>query len=504
MRWLWLFLTFTGLPLAAQTAAPLSRAAATITEDDVMRRIGVIAADSMLGRATPSPGLERTAEYVASEFQRASLRPAGETGSYLQRFAVTRWTIDTNRSAVELAAGGRRGVARLGTDARYVLGAIPSRPVRGSVVLIARPDTATTTVGADVRDRIVLLVVDVSKPLSAALNQKIVNLARAGPKAVVVLSNRDSVAFAQRLATAARPRLTRDEQPISDEGAPIIELHERAVGPVLAAAGIDPARLRGLDREHTRPLSSLTIELSLARRVLAQARVPNVAGILQGSDPLLRNEYVLYSAHIDHIGISPGQRDSINNGADDNASGVAGLLELVEAFSRPEARPKRSLLFLAPSGEEDGLLGSAHFTEHPTVPLEQVVANLNMDLVGRNWRDSVIAVGLEQSDLGTTLGRVVQAHPELGMTPIADRWPEERIFYRSDHYNFARKGVPILFFTSGTHADYHQPSDELDRIDGEKEARLLRLLFYLGATVADAVSRPQWTPESYRQIVERQ
>ena len=90
------------------------------------------------------------------------------------------------------------------------------------------------------------------------------------------------------------------------------------------------------------------------------------------------------------------------------------------------------------------------------------------------------------------------------MTPIADRWPEERIFYRSDHYNFARKGVPILFFTSGTHADYHQPSDEPQTIDGEKEARLVRLLFYLGAAVADKASRPKWTPESYRQIVERQ
>jgi hypothetical protein len=504
MLWLLLLLTLVGLPLAAQTAAPLSRAAATITEDDVMRRIGVIAADSMMGRATPSPGLERTAEYVASEFQRAGLRPAGEKGSYLQRFAVTRWTIDTSRSLVAVAVGGRLGVARVGTDARYVLGTVPSRPVHGSVILLASPDTSTAGVGADVKDRIVLLVADFSKPLSPALNRKIADLAKAGPKAVVVLSNRDSASFAQRLAAAARPRLTRDQEPGSDEGAPIVEVHERALSPVLAAAGIDPAGLRRLEREQRRPLPGFTIKLSLARTVGAQARVPNVAGILEGSDPRLRSEYVIYSAHIDHLGISPGQRDSINNGADDNASGVAGLLELVEAFSQPGVRPKRSLLFLAPSGEEDGLLGSAHFTEHPPVPLEQVVANLNLDLVGRNWRDSVITVGLEQSDLGATLGRVVQAHPELGMTPIADRWPEERIFYRSDHYNFARKGVPILFFTSGTHGDYHQPSDEPDRIDGEKEARLVRLLFYLGTTVADAVTRPQWTPESYRQIVERQ
>jgi hypothetical protein len=130
------------------------------------------------------------------------------------------------------------------------------------------------------------------------------------------------------------------------------------------------------------------------------------------------------------------------------------------------------------------------------------VADIKMELFGRNWCDSVIAVGLEQSDLGKTLARVVRDHPELHMTPIADRWPEERIFYRSDHYNFARKGVPILFFTSGTHPDYHTPSDEPARIDGEKESRLVRLLFYLGSAIANQDSRPKWTPESYRQIVE--
>jgi hypothetical protein len=502
MKWLWLALTSFATSVAAQTPAPLARAAAGITQQDVMRRVETIAADSMLGRGTPSPGLERTAAYVASEFRRAGLRPAGDSGSYLQRFAVTRWVIDTSRSVVELAAGGRAGTARLGRDARYVLGRIPGRPIKGSVVLVAGLDT-TSGITPAVKNRIVLLVLDLSRPPSPALNRKILELSAAGPQAVLVLSNRDSMTFAQRLATGTRSRLTRDQDTVAEAGAPVIEVHQRGVRPLLAAAGIEPDLLRSLQREQVRSLPGLAIVLTLARRRVEQAWVPNVAGILEGSDPVLRNQYVLYSAHIDHIGISPGQRDSINNGADDNASGVAGLLELVEAFSQAGVRPKRSLFFLAPSGEEDGLLGSAHFTQHPTVPLQRVVANLNMDLVGRNWPDSVIAVGLEQSDLGATLKEVVRTHPELRMTPIADRWPEERIFYRSDHYNFARQGVPILFFTSGTHADYHRPSDEADRIDGEKEARLVRLLFYLGVTLANADSRPRWTPESYHQIVER-
>ncbi|HEY5939405.1 MAG TPA: hypothetical protein VIT87_01210, partial [Gemmatimonadales bacterium] len=246
MRWLCFLLTVSGLPLAAQTATPLTRAAETITQDDVMRRVGLIAADSMMGRGTPSPGLERAAEYVAAEFQRVGLRPAGEKGTYLQRFGVTRWTIDTGRSVVELRADEARSVARVGTDARYVAGTIPRRTVQGSAVLLAGLGDSTTTVGAGVKDLIILLVVDFSKPVSTALNQRIVDLARAGPKAVVILSNRDSTTFAQRLSVGGRPRLTRDLEPVTDEGAPVVEVHERALARVLAAAGIDPAQLRQL------------------------------------------------------------------------------------------------------------------------------------------------------------------------------------------------------------------------------------------------------------------
>ena len=503
MSSLLLLLIFAALPLAAQTR-PLQDGAATIAAEDLMRHVGVIAADSMLGRGTPSPGLEQTAAYVASEFRRAGLVPLGDSGSYLQRFGVTRWSIDNGNSELELSAGGRRARARFGADARYVLGRITGQPLSGSVVLIAGPDSAPAKSAISVKDRIVLLVADFSRSVTAALNQKIMDLALAGPQAVIVLSNRDSAVFAQRLAAAARPTLERDAGAAAEPGAPVIELHERAVTPLLAAAGVDPKRLRNLGSGEHRLLSGLRIDMRLARRVLVRARVPNVVGLLEGSDPELRREYLVYSAHIDHIGLSPGRPDSINNGADDNAAAVGGLLELVEAFTAPGTRPRRSIVFFAPSAEEDGLLGSAHFTDHPPVPISQVVANLNMDLIGRNWPDSVIAVGLEQTDLGKTLELVVQAHPELRMTPIPDRWPEERIFYRSDHYNFARKGVPILFFTSGTHADYHQPSDETERINGEKAARLVRLLFYVGARVADTLPRPRWSAESYRQIVERE
>jgi Zn-dependent M28 family amino/carboxypeptidase len=244
-------------------------------------------------------------------------------------------------------------------------------------------------------------------------------------------------------------------------------------------------------------------------RDLTRASAPNVIAILQGSDPKLKGEHVFFTGHLDHVG-TPGAgegcvakgADSICNGADDDASGTTAVIEAAEAFSKLTPRPKRSLAFMAVSGEERGLWGSQYFSEHPTVPMTDIVADLNIDMVGRNWKDTIVAIGKEHSDLGATLNRVAAAHPELRMTPIDDVWPQDRFYYRSDHYNFARKGVPILFFFNGTHPDYHEVSDSPDKIDAEKESRIIRLVFYLGLEVANAPVRPKWNPDSYRQIVQ--
>ena len=235
----------------------------------------------------------------------------------------------------------------------------------------------------------------------------------------------------------------------------------------------------------------------------SQESAPNTVAVLEGSDPLLKDEYVVFSAHMDAVGVGePIDGDSIRNGADDDASGSALVLEIAEAMASLSTPPRRSMIFLLVSGEERGLWGSRHFAENPFVPTEQLVANLNADMVGRNWTDTIVAIGREHSDLGETLERVNAAHPELHMTAVGDLWPEQNFYRRSDHFNFARKGVPILFFFNGTHEDYHQPSDEVDKIDTEKASRIGRLVFYLGYEIAMADERPQWDPESYREIVE--
>ena len=239
-------------------------------------------------------------------------------------------------------------------------------------------------------------------------------------------------------------------------------------------------------------------------KVAGQFDVPNVVGMIRGSDPLLRDEYVVYSAHMDHVGTNPNSRtpgDTIWNGADDDASGSTGVLLIAEAFSRLKVKPRRSVIFLHVSGEEKGLLGSRWFSEHPTVPLAQTVADINMDMIGRNNPDSIVVIGKEHSDMGTTLARVNARHPELGLTTADDIWPNERFYFRSDHFNFARKGVPILFFFNGVHADYHRETDEVEKIDTSKLSRVAKVGFYLGAEIANTTQRPEWNPESYKEIV---
>jgi Zn-dependent M28 family amino/carboxypeptidase len=233
---------------------------------------------------------------------------------------------------------------------------------------------------------------------------------------------------------------------------------------------------------------------------------PNVAGILEGSDPTLRREYIVISAHMDHVGSRCGgvsAADAICNGADDDASGTAGVVELAEALSQPGARPRRSVIFLTVSAEERGLWGSRIFAASPPVDIKSIVANLNMDMIGRNWPDTIVAIGKSHSDLGLTVDEVAAAHPELGMNVVDDLWPAENLYRRSDHFNFARRGVPVLFFTSGLHEDYHAVTDSPEKIDAEKESRILRLVFHLTQEIGNRTARPKWKKESYDAVVGR-
>ncbi len=235
-----------------------------------------------------------------------------------------------------------------------------------------------------------------------------------------------------------------------------------------------------------------------------QTNAPNVIAMARGSDPVLRDEYVIFSSHMDHLGTvgdgiggcSPftrpdGTIDRICNGADDNGSGTVAVLAIAQAVAALNGRTRRSIVVLNVSGEEKGLLGSAYYADHPTVPLANVVADINLDMISRNSADSIVVIGKDSSDMGATLTRVQAAHPELHLIAADDIWPAQHFYNRSDHYNFARKGVPILFFFAGTNPQYHRADDEVSLVNAGKLVSVAQLAFYLGVEIANTVARPR-------------
>ena len=479
--------------VAAQSPASVGRAVQSITPEDIRRRIAVIADDSMRGRDTPSPELEQTAAYIAAEFRRFGLQPGGDNGTFLQRYALDRVQF-VAESSVARVHGGGDATLRYGTDFVFADNMFESGDYAGDLVLLSGPLAGATP--ADTGALAGKMLILAAGWRNRAERQRVLGWRPAG---IVLLASVPDSVWTQVAARSTRP-LLRD--PTRRVGPPIVlGVRVGSLQPIVARLGADLGAAQAATAFEVKPLGT---QLHVHGRIRAVERksAPNVIGILEGSDPQRKKEYVVYSAHMDHVGVGRAvDGDSIYNGADDDASGTIAVVEAAEAFARLNPRPKRSIIFLTVSGEEKGLWGSAYFADHPPVPIGDIVANLNVDMVGRNWKDTIVVIGNEHSDLGATLDRIGTAHPELNMRPIDDLWPQENFYFRSDHYNFARNGVPILFFFNGTHADYHGPGDSPDKIDAEKASRIVKLVFYLGLDIANAAERPRWNPDSYKRIV---
>jgi peptidase M28-like protein len=491
------FLMLPGL-LAGQSPASVQRAVQSITPDDIRRRIGIIADDSMRGRDTPSPELEKVAAYIASEFRRLGLKPGGDNGTFLQRYAIDRVQF-VAESSIAIVHGGGDATLAYGRDFVFSDNMFENGDYAGDLVLLT--GAVGTVTQLDTAALAGKMLVVTARVRSRAERQRLFGWRPAG---LIILTSAPDSVWATVVDRSAQTQL---RDPSRRVGPPLVlTVRSRSLAPVLARLGADSTAVQQAAQAGAplaaQPLGGGLLHVHARIRAVDRKSAPNVVGILEGSDPRLKSEYVILSAHMDHVGVGrPVNGDSIYNGADDDASGTTAVVEAAEAFAQLQPRPKRSIIFLTVSGEEKGLWGSAYFADHPPVPVGDIVADLNSDMVGRNWKDTIVVIGKEHSDLGATLNRVGAAHPELNMQPIDDIWPQENFYSRSDHYNFARKGVPILFFFNGTHADYHRPSDSVDKIDAEKESRIVKLVFYLGLDVANAANRPKWNPDSYAHIV---
>ncbi len=491
------------MPAMADAAPtdPGALAAGTITARDMHARIGYLASDALKGRDTPSQGLEAAAAYIASEFERMGLEPGGDAGTFFQRYPFPVLQLDTMTAAFSVQRGSQRTRLAYGRD--FIIARGTPESVSAPLHFLGIADSAMTAMPAGVKDGIVAVVM-AGAPDRAwrARAGRVQRLAQgADAKALVVLVDDawtpEVFATRNRVFTAAQGALG------GLRNIPVYYVRQSSARPFFRAAGQDLATLStpgGMRDPVT--LSGATFALEGKVKVLRDAKPPNVIGILRGADPVLRDSYVVLSAHMDHVGVGTpnASGDSIFNGADDDASGTSAVVEVAEALASMTTRPARSVLFITVSGEEKGLLGSEYFAEHPTVPIDKMVANINLDMISRNSPDSIVVIGQQYSSLGPLLQDVGARHPELRLTLSQDIWPEERFFFRSDHYNFAKKDIPAIFFFNGVHADYHQASDEISKTDADKAARVAQLAFHMTWAIANGRTAPQWSPQGLAEV----
>lgn len=465
-------------------------AAATITADGVGRQVHALAHDSARGRDTPSPELEKAALYIEHRFRDLGLEPAGEDGSYIHRWDFDVVVLDRETTTVQVA-GHQTPVPTYEADYFLAPGVQPRASGRAYYAGSAGEAQA---VHEEARGR--FIVFDLPGPeLNAEWQQRLTATLQpammSAAAGLILVLDPD---FPRDMVAQLAPNMAAQRAPF-----PVIGIAAQAAADLFTAAGANLAAIRAAGEPA--PLGEGVLEVT-AERVEESHRPPNVAAMRRGSDPALADTYIILTAHFDHLGVGePDERgDSIFSGADDNASGTAALMEIAAAFaSLPEA-PARSVIFLAVSGEEKGLLGSMAFAEDPTVPLDAVVANINLDMVGRSAPDTVIAIGQEYTTLEGVISRIVSEHPDLRLTVIQDPQPEQMFFFRSDQLSFIQRGIPAVFFTTGDHPDYHQQSDLPERVDTDKLARVARLAFHLAYEIAVDPEAPDWTEEGRGEV----
>jgi len=468
-----------------------SRAAAVIDSGSMRSHVAFLASDELAGRDTPSPGLEAAAEYIARRFEALGLEPAGTDGGWLQRYPFVSTSFDVESSKLT-ALGGEGGASLLFGEQWFALPVTQEREIaEGTAVFAGSADRDEFP--AQVRGRIA--IVTTGPELGAELFSLIRTADDAGAEALVLVLHPD-------IPDQAIPTITRQVGGLPAQTIPVVGVSRSAAREMFATAGVEIDSVAPVDGNAagvTQLDLVLTIRIAIDRE---NASPPNVVAILRGSDPELQDTYVLYSAHFDHVGIGTpnAEGDSIYNGADDDASGTALVLGVASAFAALPEPPRRSIVFLAVSGEEKGLLGSRFWAENPTVPIDRVVANLNADMVGRNAPDTVIAIGAEYSSVGTLTEAIASTRADLGLVVAPDPDPSENAFFRSDHVSFVREGVPAVFLTTWLHEDYHSPSDEVDAIDADKLARIARLAFWVGWEVAESVEPPTWNPGAWDEV----
>lgn len=466
------------------------RYAAQITPGELKANLSILAADALEGRQTGTTGEKMAAAFVASKFEQAGLKSLkGDT--YLQPFKL--YSIITK--SVFLANEKQRFD---NYDRIVFFGASGTQGVTSKELVFAGAGTAQELAAVDVRGKAALLWLDTLD--NEIIGKAAMGLQGAGAEVVLLYSPKGTGDFSvfasqmKQLFSAGNVSL----QPVAAAGSPLLFFVDR---PVVDAFFGSPDKLRKKagDAKALGKLKPVNMTLNVDAR-MEVLKTQNVAGLLEGTD--LKNEVIVITAHHDHIGINESGNDQVNNGADDDGSGTVAVIQLARAFAgaRNEGQgPRRSILFMTVSAEEQGLYGSQWYTDYePLVPLDATIVNLNMDMIGRydsehaGKGDYVYVVGSDRisKELHEISESVNMKYSRLEFDyTYNDEHHPTNIYKRSDHWNFAKHGIPIIFYFDGIHEDYHQPSDEIDRIDFNLLAKRTRQVFHTAWELANRDAR---------------
>ncbi len=492
------------------------------------RHIEYLADDKLEGRLTGSEGHRVAAAYVAGEFEKAGLEPAG-TNAYIQPVKFHSRRIQESGCKLDLVRAGKIEPLVLGDDAYISTRTDPVAELEAPLVFVgyglAVPEMHYDDfAGVDVRGKIVVSIAggpsNIPGPLRShyqSAHERNQFLKQAGVAGTIGIQNPKSMDIPWDRAALSRFQTSMSlADPALDEAHGVrlsVTWNPAKADKLFAGSGHTFSEMLAL-ADAGKPLPHFALPMSLKAKTSVErsdVESQNVAGVLRGSDPKLRDEYVVLTAHLDHLGVGePIHGDRIYNGAMDDASGVASLLDMAETLHDSHVRPRRSLLFLAVTGEEKGLLGSEFFANHPTIDRKNIVADLNVDMFLPLFPLRLITVyGLNESDLGARIREVAQ---KMGVGIQDDPEPLRNVFIRSDQYSFIREGVPSLAFkvgyTKGSPEEkiaktwlkerYHAPSDDIHQpVDKACAAKFNAVVLEMAKTVADRPERPRWNTDSF-------
>jgi hypothetical protein len=503
MHRLLLFLSLFSVTVYAQAIDPASKTGyKSINTGNLKANLTVLASDSLEGRETSFPGQKKAAQYIAGIFKKLNLEPIGDDGTYFQHFDIEISRVHPETKIV-IETGSMKKSYLWGID--FISEGARDTIITGPAAFVGFTDTELdSATQAKLVGRVIFAFIgkkdyanDTTK--ATTLRRLFSNRRDAGAIAALMIPDEEGPATFQRAQQMMRDfgtdkgimRMKNNMPHVQPSGIHFL-VSLALAEEVLRSSGKSLKQLRNeaLQIKEFTPIFIDNATVTIEAKVIQETKqTENVLGFLPGSDPHLKTQVVAFTAHYDHLG--KNQDGVVYPGADDDGSGTIAVLELAEAFAKNPVKPRRSLLFLTVAGEEKGLLGSQYYVNHPIIPLHQTIADLNMDMIGRidtihqAYKDTNYIYVIGSDKISLELDSLLQAaNTESEQLKLDykynDEQDPERFYYRSDHFNFAKNGIPIVFFFDGIHADYHKPTDTVDKILFERLGKICRMIYDLG------------------------